>query len=55
MFAETLQGVIIYNMSMIYIHITIITGIYAIMLFEYVLKEWKGGGGCHQRRKVTVL
>lgn len=26
-FAETLQGVIIYNMSMIYIHITIITGI----------------------------
>lgn len=25
------------------------------MLFEYVLKEWKGGGGCHQRRKVTVL
>lgn len=25
------------------------------MLFEYVLKEWKGGGGCHQRRKLTVL
>lgn len=25
------------------------------MLFEYVLKEWKGGGGCHQRRKVTEL
>lgn len=20
------------------------------MLFENVLKEWKGGGGCHQRR-----
>lgn len=52
-FAETLQWVIIYNMSMIYIHITIITGICNNVIW-ICAEGMERGWGCHQRRKVTV-
>lgn len=43
-FAETLQGVIIYNMSMIYIHITIITGICNNVIWICAEGMERGGG-----------
>lgn len=54
-FAETLQGVIIYNMNMTYMHITIITSICNNVIWICAEGMERGGGMCHQRRKGTVL
>lgn len=53
-FAETLQGVIIYNMSMIFLHITIITGICNNVIWKCA-EGMERVGGVIKEGQVTVL